>query len=142
MRNNLLFIFLFIMVSCSNSKVQEELAAVKKALAELEAKEPTEEGALVHIVFFKVKPDADRDAFIQEIKKLEAIKEVKELEVGPFEDLGDSRALSDYGVIMQMSFTDSIAYQQYQKHPIHLALKDNTAVFLAGPPATYDFLKK
>ena len=142
------FFFILIIASCSDSAVQEELSkiqseldAAKTTISELkEAIEP--EGDLVHLVFFKVKANADQAAFIAEIKKLEDIEEVMDLEVGPFEDLGDARALSDYSLMMQMSFADSTAYQNYQKHPIHLALKDNTKQYMAGPPATYDFVKK
>ena len=73
---------------------------------------------------------------------MEAIKEVMDFEVGPFENLGDSRALSNYSILMQMSFATIAAYKRYQEHPLHSALKENTSPFLAGPPATYDFRKK
>lgn len=143
----LLLLSLLAVSACSDPALQQELDTVRSALdaaratiAELEAAEETE-ASLVHIVFFKVKPEADLSAFIAEIKKLEAIEVVQELEVGPREDVGDARALSDYGVIMEISFADMAAYEQYQQHPIHLALKDNTMDFLAGPPATYDFIK-
>ena len=65
-----------------------------------------------------------------------------DLEVGPFEELGDTRALSQYGLFMQMSFANKAAYEVYQKHPTHLALRENTGQFMAGPPVTYDFMKK
>ncbi len=144
----ILFFSLFIFVSCADTATQDELAKVKSELetaktkiSELESNiEP--EGDLVHVVFFKVKPDADEAALVTEIKKLEGIKEVMDLEVGPFEDLEDARALSEYSVMMEISFADEAAYQTYQKHPIHLTLKENVKAFLAGPPATYDFVKK
>jgi len=41
-----------------------------------------------------------------------------------------------------MSLKNEKAYQDYQKHPIHLALKENTKQYMAGPPVTYDFVKK
>lgn len=143
-----LFFSLFILVSCTDTATQDELSKVKSELATAKAKiselessiEP--EGDLVHVVFFKVKSDADEAALVAEIKKLEEIEEVMDLEVGPFEDLQDTRALSEYSVMMEMSFADEAAYQTYQKHPIHLKLKENAKPFLAGPPATYDFVKK
>lgn len=78
---------------------------------------------------------------IEEIKKLEAIEQVHEMQVGQFKDLGDQRALSDYELFLQMSFTDEAAYQTYQKHPIHLTLKEKAGAYLAGPPVTYDYIK-
>ena len=144
----LLFFPILIFASCSDSAIKKELSkakneldAAKKTIENLKAQiEP--EGNLVHVVFLKVKPNADQSALIAEIKKLKNIDEVMDLEFGPFENLGDARALSEYSMMMQMSFADSAAYQNYQKHPIHLALRENTKQFLAGPPATYDFIKK
>ncbi len=144
----LFFLLGMTLVACTNSSLQSELETVqnelttaRETIAELSAP-ANETGELVHIVLFKVKPDADQAAFIAEIKKLAEIETVRKLEVGPYEDMGDARALSDYGVIMEMTFADKAAYESYQKHPIHLALKDNTMSFLAGPPATYDFVTK
>ena len=148
MRNLLYLILLSFLLGCSNGAIQEalhkaeeELAAAKNTIVELESQiEP--EGQLVHIVFFQLKPEADQAALIAEIKKLEAIDVVKDLEVGPFEDLGDGRALSHYQIMMEMSFDDAAAYKRYQAHPIHLALKESSKAYLAGPPATYDYVKR
>ncbi len=139
---------LLILFACTDTKVQEELGAVKQQLATANEKisqletqlEP--EGELVHLVFLKVKPDADQAALVAEVKKLEGIKEVMDLEIGPFENLGDDRALVEYSMLMQMSFDNKAAYETYQKHPIHLTLKENLGSFVTGPPATYDFMKK
>jgi len=140
------FSFLFFL-SCSNkletdlANLQQELATATEKIKQLQSEiEP--EGKLVHLVFFKISADADQSAFVAEIKKLEKIEGVMDLEVGPFEDLGDPRALATYTMLMQMSFADKKAYDRYQKHPIHLALKENIGQFMAGPPATYDFIKK
>ena len=148
MRNPILLFFLLVLTNCSNAVMEEELATTKEKLAALEAElsslkaEAAEEASLVHIVLFNIKDGADQAALIAEIKKLETINEIKELEVGPFENLGDERALSDYELIMQMSFVSNEAYQSYQEHPIHLALKEATKAYLGGPPATYDFIKE
>ncbi len=141
-------LFIIIFASCTNTAVQEELATTKAALNAAQAKITTlqnqiePEGDLVHVVLFKLKPDADQAALLAEIKKLEAIEEMMDLEVGPFKNLGDARALSDYSMMMQMSFADTTAYQKYQQHPIHFALRENTLQYMAGPPATYDFIKQ
>lgn len=138
---------LFLVSSCGNSNqdeltaLQGELAKATETINELKSQmEP--EGELVHLVFFKLKPEANTQELIDEIKKLETISEVKDLEVGPFEDLEDARALDEYGLMMQMSFDDKAAYQVYQSHPTHLALREKAMGFLAGPPVTYDFFKK
>jgi len=144
----LLTISLLSLVACTNTAVQEELKTLqqelttaKEKISSLEAQiEP--EGELVHLVFFKVKPNIDQASLVAEVKKLAGIKEVMDLEIGPFEDLGDERALSDYTMLMQMSFANKAAYEAYQKNPTHLALRENTMQFMAGPPATYDFMKK
>ena len=145
---NSLIIALLILTSCSNASLEQELketqdqlAAVQATLAEAQAANAPE-ARLVHIVFFNLKPEADQQELLAEIKKLADIPVVEDLEVGPFENLGDDRALSDYEMIMQMSFADTAAYQAYQKHPIHLALKEKATSFMGGPPATYDFMKK
>lgn len=142
------FFSFLLFFSCNSNKLetdvanlQKELASAKEKISQLQAEiEP--EGKLVHLVFFKVKDDADQSVLVAEIKKLENIEEVMDLEVGPFENLGDPRALADYTMLLQMSFADKKAYEHYQTHPIHLALKKNTGQFMAGPPATYDFIKK
>ena len=143
-----LFSILLLSISCTDNNLQEKLTTVQKELATAQEKinqlqsqiEP--EGELVHLVFFKVKPDADQVALVAEVKKLENIKEVLDLEIGPFKDVGDSRSLSEYTMLMQMSFANKKDYDTYQTHPVHLTLKENLGQFTVGPPSTYDFIKK
>ncbi|MEM6378993.1 MAG: Dabb family protein, partial [Bacteroidota bacterium] len=97
---------------------------------------------LVHMVFLTLQPDTDRPAFINQLKTLTAIDEVRDFQVGPYQNLGDPRALQQYDLVMQMQFADTLAYQVYQQHPVHLQLKDIIKPSLAGPPATYDFFEK
>lgn len=135
-------------LSCSNSDAHKELqnlrvelAAAKSSITDLKAQiEP--EGALVHMVFFKIKPAVDINVLMVEFEKLNAIEVVKDLQAGPFEEVGDARALSDYAMMMEMSFDNIDAYKKYQEHPIHLALKEKIKPLMAGPPATYDYIKK
>ncbi len=149
-----LFILLLIILltSCANATLESELAVTKSALINTEAAlkdanqqladlQKAETGQLVHVVFFKVKEGTEAD-MITAIKKLEGIPVVKDLEVGTFENLNDPRALAEYNLMMEMSFTDKVAYEIYQKHPLHIALKENTKSFMVGPPATYDFIEK
>ncbi len=148
MKKPIFIFYLILLTACSNNTLQEEVATLKNNLQDAQEKisslesQIEEEGALVHLVLFKVKPDADQAALVAEVKKLEAISEVMDLEIGPFEDLGDARALSDYTMLMQMSFANKAAYERYQIHPTHLALKENLGLYMAGPPATYDFMKQ
>ena len=97
---------------------------------------------LVHIVYFKMKEDASKEGLIKEIKKLEGIEVLHNLEVGTFQDLGDKRAMSEFGIVMQMEFANETDYKTYQAHPIHLALKKAVGAYLAGPPVTYDYWEK
>lgn len=138
---NLIFLSLLLFFSCKDKTVEKELADAQAMIEDLK-KQIEPEGELVHIVMFKLKPEADRAILFSEIKKLEEIQEVKDLEVGLFEDLGDKRALSDYEVTMTMSFDSKEDYKIYQKHPIHLALKAYVGGMVSDPPATYDFFKK
>lgn len=136
-----------LLVSCSNQKLEKELSAVQLKLKETEAllaaaKSNTDENyPLIHVVYFKLKPDADKTKLLEAIDKLKQIDVVHKLEVGTFEDLNDERALSDYQVVMQMAFANKAAYGTYQTHEIHLALKSVIKDMLAGPPVTYDYRK-
>lgn len=140
---------LFLLSACSNNtQLEADLATAQSELAQAQAKitnleqqiEP--EGDLIHLVFFRLQADTYPTDLITAIKKLEDIPEVMDLEVGPYEELGDARALKEFSLLMSMSFADSSAYQRYQAHPIHLALKENAKAYLAGPPATYDFVRE
>ncbi|MDF1864785.1 MAG: Dabb family protein [Saprospiraceae bacterium] len=124
-------------------KLKTELDETKTALAsankELMNLQSNDAKQLVHIVLLKLKEDVDKPALINEIKKLENIEEVKNLNIGAFQDLGDARAMSDYEIVLSMEFEAEEAYQTYQAHEIHLKLKENIGKYLAGPPVTYDY---
>lgn len=126
-------------------QMQTELAETKAALeaanVEIEALKDAPE-QLVHIVWFKLKSDADREELIKEIKSLKAIEVLNDLTVGEFHDLGDSRAMSDLDVVMSMKFNSEPDYQTYQAHELHLKLKENAGKYLTSPPVTYDFWTK
>lgn len=141
-----LFALSLIFIHCSNPQLEQELATTKEQLMETEAKlaaalseKDKEATSLVHLVYFKLKPAADQNQFIAELDKLKAIEGIQDLDIGVFKDLGDERALSDYAILLSLEFENEKAYQTYQEHEIHLALKANTKDFLAGPPVTYDY---
>lgn len=134
----------FLFFSCNNSNLltelttaQNELKTAKKTITELQKEHKDQ---IVHIVFLNIKAEANRNFLINEIKRLEAIEVVQQLKMGIFEELGDERALSQYELAFQVCLADSMAYQTYQQHPIHLQLKERLKESLAGPPATYDFV--
>lgn len=135
--------------SCSpNTDIQEQLEtaqaaldSVKQELAALQAEEKEEE-IIIHTVYFKTKPnlsETDLNTFLAEIQKLQQIEVVTDLEIGTFLDVGDERALSDYGIVMQVGFAKKEDMDVYQQHPIHLGLKEKLGPWLAGPPAVHDF---
>lgn len=141
------FLFaVFFLVSCnsgnnSDQTLKIELKEANEKIVLLESKMEAE-GDLVHMVFFDLKEEVDRDKLIKEIKKLKEIPVVKDLQVGVFEDLNDQRAMSKYELGMEMSFDNKDAYSLYQKHPIHNALKENVKSLLSQAPRTYDYMKK
>ena len=147
MRIELVIVFI-LFISCTDKSIHKELMETQESLAESQLlvnqlKELLDkEGELVHLVFFNTKDDIDEDAFLSQLQSLSDIKYVKSLELGSFKNLEDPRALSMYSHFMQMQFEDQDAYKSYQKDPLHLALKDKTKSFMAGPPATYDFTVK
>ncbi|MEZ4885709.1 MAG: Dabb family protein [Chitinophagales bacterium] len=117
-----------------------DLANLRKEMSSIVSAQQT---PLVHLVFLKVKDDIsaeDKTALMNTLKRLADIAEVKNLHVGDFEDLGDERALSDYDVVMQMGFQTKEDYQKYQADERHIQAKAAMKPFLAGPPATYDFV--
>lgn len=137
-----------ILASCSETALQKDLEITKSALEAAENElvslktAENEKGNLCHLIYLKLKPDADTTLVFREIEQLREIKEIESLTFGTFKDLGDERALSDYQLVIEMSFKNEAAYQTYQTHKLHTALKKNTKSQLAGPPATYDFIKK
>ena len=138
---------LLLLIGCaptSSSEHDELSSQLEKAHSDIEQLQSQIEieGALIHFVFLNLKDDASIQLVIDEIKKIDDIPEVLDLQVGPFTDLGDQRAMSDYELVMEMSFHSTEDYEAYQAHPIHLNLKEQLGGYLAGPPATYDYLKQ
>lgn len=153
---SLLFLFLFacLFISCQQTpdlteKVDELEAALLIAEQELtdlkteNAANPA--GKLVHVVYLNLKegitPEEETE-IVAAIDDLARIKEVNELEIGDFANLGDARAMSDLEMVFSMSFTSKLAYEAYQAHPIHGQLKIIVKPYLSAPPVTYDYIRK
>ena len=120
----------------------EENAQLRKIATESENNSNDTRSRLVHLVWFKLKPELSKEQienFIGEVNKLQRIDFVDEFEVGNFADLGDQRAMHDLQMIMSMKFDTEQQYRDYQAHPVHLELKNAAGDYLAGPPVTYDY---
>ena len=100
---------------------------------------PANHEGLRHLVLFKAKSEDDAQKLVSELSALGKIDEVKSIEVGRFLDLEDARALSDYQVILNVTFENKAEYATYQSHDIHLAVKENVKKHLSGPPVSYDY---
>lgn len=161
------FVILAVIMACKPTASSEllalrsELKETKAALEEMEALKELESAtetikdaieplkalngmspSFDHMVFLNIKDDLSKEekkTLMAELKALEEIDEVEAFEIGRFKDVGDARALSDYELVMKMSFENKKAYQTYQDHPKHLNLKKKLGEFLAGPPAVYDY---
>lgn len=115
--------------------MQRQLASSQNAKA----------GDLVHIVFMDLRDDLSESeyaTFVEEVNQLQGIPIVRSFTVGDRKDLDDPRQIGDYEIVMSMAFDDEAAYQTYQDHPKHVALKKVLDSFLAGAPAVYDYIKK
>ena len=148
MKSILLLITTLVILSCTQTvdqngikTIEKQLAAALEEIDRLNNDSPSE-GKLVHMVFFKLKEGTDEAALTREIHTLASIDGLMDLQTGPFQDLGDERALAEHNWIIEMSFDDVEAYEHYQVHPTHLALKKKLKSWMANPPSTYDYLKK
>jgi len=111
---------------------------------QLSSAKSVEKGDLVHLVYLNLKDDlTEQEAsdLVSELYELRRISELKHMTVGNFEDLGDQRAMGKYELVISMSFDDTADYMAYQKHPIHIKLKEALDVYIAGPPATYHYIQ-
>ncbi|MEM8896883.1 MAG: Dabb family protein [Bacteroidota bacterium] len=143
---HLLICLSFLLLACTNADMEKkqastesELAEAKLALTQLESRAPSK-GQLIHLVLFKLKPDADIQFLSEELNKLTSIEEVRDLSLGEFEEVGDERSLKEYPFMMQIRFDNVEAYKTYQQDTLHLGVKKRTFHLLAGPPSSYDYL--
>ncbi len=140
----LLLLTLLMLTACTSSKHehQEQTQKVNLLLEEISSLKNEQTGRLTHIVYFDLKDEINEELFFNEIEKLSGIKEVKDFNYGLFKDLKDTRALSQYDAVMEMSFENLETYEVYKFHPTHLSVREQLKSMLAAPPATYDFMKE
>lgn len=103
----------------------------------------SKQGMISHLVFFDLR-DSLNSQELQKVgiilKSLNGIPVVEDFTVGDFKDLEDARALSEYEVVIQMSFKNKEDYLTYQNHRLHRAAKKKLGPYLTGPPKSYDYL--
>lgn len=98
-------------------------------------------GQLVHMLFFQLKPEADKQAFLRSLQTFQSIEVVRHLEIGHFQDTGGPPSeLSAHSIVVRLTFDDLAAFRVYEKHPVHLASIEATKGMLAGPPTGYDYV--
>lgn len=123
----------FILVGCTQTEPKQTSAAV----------EPNASGKLVHTVYFKLKPDADKQTLFKSLETFKTVEVIKRVEIGSFEDTGNPKSeLSGYSVMVQLTFDDLAAFRIYEKHPVHLASIEATKDLMAAPPMGYDYIVK
>lgn len=136
------------LVGCHQAELEQHARALARENEQLRTRvaqrdtDDRSEVRLVHLVWFKLKTDLtddERTEFMDQIRKLDQIEWVNNLEIGNFAELGDTRAMQEFQLVMGMNFRTEQEYRDYQSHPIHLALKDAVGKYLAGPPVTYDY---
>lgn len=129
----LVFVILFL-VSCTQVATTEKKADVQQFNAA---------GKLVHTVFFKLKPDADRQVLLKSLETFKTVDIIKRVEIGVFEDTGNPKSeLSEHTIMAQLTFDDLAAFRVYEKHPVHLASIEATKDLMAAPPIGYDYIVK
>jgi len=149
MKRGIYIIIAFLLFSCNIKNVQQELNNVRndfeKVSQELEnCKQVKLDNYLIHQVYFKLKDNIsneDKILFIKGLEKLNSIEVVENIIVEEREDVGDeSRALTQFDVLMQLTFENKAALDIYSNHTYHQEIKKEIGGFLAAPPMTFDFV--
>jgi len=124
--------FLFLVVSCKDSSITNEIKNLKSNLEKAEttiAEYKAKAGVaadfkFIHTVYFWLNEgiaDDERQKFMKGLKSLGAIESVGKVIIGP--PAGTPREVVDnsYDYAYIVSFKDKAAHDIYQDHPIHLA---------------------
>lgn len=98
-----------------------------------------ENTGLTHTVYFKLKPDADKQTLINSLATFKDIPVVKNLQIGTRVETSDhTNSLSDYSVFVTSTFKNLEDFRIYVEHPIHVASIKATKNLMAAPPISYD----
>jgi len=95
---------------------------------------------LVHMVFFKPKSEAAKQRLIKSLETFRTIDVIRNVQIGLGEDTNNPKGfLSDYSVVLQLTFANLAKFRVYEKHPVHLASIEATKDLMASPPMGYDY---
>ncbi|MFT5833095.1 MAG: hypothetical protein ACI97N_000721 [Cognaticolwellia sp.] len=138
--------------SCTNSEtalsetienLKAELASANEKIDDLEGRNKTE-SVLQHTIYFTLKPDlteVERRAFIEELEGLKAIEVVQNVTAEERQNVGDeNRALKQFNVVMVVTLADEAALEIYDASEVHQNLKKSIGGYLAGKPASFDYI--
>ncbi len=145
---NTVYIFLAILslAGCQNANdtnlaaMQEELKAAQATIDSLSNAEQT---GILHTIYLTTKPDIsdeDKTQFLEMVKSLGNIQQVKDIEVAERLNVGDEeRALKQYNVVLQIRFDNLEDLRIYDKDEYHAQVRGQLKEYLVGPPASFDF---
>lgn len=144
MKISIYLLLLSIFISCKQPDVQNQIQTLQSESLEdkksaYDSNDQNEEHLFHHLVFLNIKANIDTSILVQELQKLAEIDDVKNFNVNLYKDMKDERALSDYGIMMKMSFIDQDAYERYQVDSLHQNMIMSTKQYMAGPPVSYDY---
>lgn len=137
----------FLITSCDYPRLRVEnemLKAQIKLLGQENAVLPDQQsaGTLTHIVLLQLKETLtpeERKEVANLLQTLETIEEVQTLVVGFPEDTGDTRAIQDYNLVLQMTFADKEALAAYQVNEFHAKVREEAKQYQGGPPKILDY---
>jgi len=92
-----------------------------------------------HLVFLDVKPEVNLDSLIEELNHLSNLKSVSSFNVGKYKELNDPKAMSDYELILDITFDNKAAYLSYQSDSLHQTMIIKSKKCMAGPPVSFDY---
>lgn len=96
-------------------------------------------GQLVHLVFFKLKPGVDKQLLVKSLETFKTVNVIKKVQIGLWEETNNPKSvLTDYSVVVQLTFNSLADFRVYEKHPVHLASIEATKDLMAAPPIGYD----
>lgn len=150
--HTLLLVLTLFSLACNQAQKQAELAkleAVKAMQLAEEAQQALEEankvhkrGNLMHIVTIPVRADLseeDKAFLIKELQSLQEVAGVVQLHVGSKVDTGDARMAEGNWLVLSVVFEGTEQLASYQQDAFHLAVRERTVKYLAGPPTVYDY---
>jgi lipopolysaccharide export LptBFGC system permease protein LptF len=146
------FAICFCFFSCTNSEIvpsetieslKAELASANEKIEYLQSRNSTK-SVLQHTIYFTLKSDLTEEKrmlFIEQLEGLAEIEVVQKVTAEARKNVGDEgRALKQFDVVMVVTLENEAALKIYDASEIHQNLKKSIGNYLAGPPASFDFV--